>query len=141
MRKYLLPSALILALGLSWALAQNITKSIQMSQSPGAIGLDTGLSAYFPNHISSSGKSPTVSSGTVSGSDFSGTITESSNSIGEVLTFHTAFTVAPHCIVTAEAPGVALATPISYSTVTTALTITHLSQVSKLLDYICVGGT
>lgn len=141
MRKYLLPTGVILALGLSFALAQNITKSLQQSQSPGAFGIDTSLSAYFPNHISSSGKAPSVSSGTISGSDFSGTITESSNSIGEVLTFHTAFTIAPHCVVTAEAPGVALATPIAYSTVTTALTITHLSQVSKLLDYICAGGS
>jgi hypothetical protein len=139
MRKYLLPSALILALGLSFALAQNITKSVQQSQSPGAIGLDTVLSVFFPNHINSLGKVPSVSSGTVAGSDFSGTITEAASSIGEVLTFKTAFTTAPHCVVTAEAPGVALATPVAYSTVTTALTITHLSQASKLLDYFCSG--
>ena len=142
MRKYLLPSAIILIVAFGAAIAQNITKSIQQSQSPGAIGLDTSLGAYFPNHINSSGKSPAASlSATVAGSDFSGTITEPSNSIGTVLTFATAFNIAPHCIVTHRAPGVALATPISYTTSTVSLTITHLSMVSQLLDYICVGGT
>ena len=140
MRKYLLPAGVILALGLSLALAQNITKSLQQSQSPGAFGVDTVLSVFFPNHINSVGKVPAVgSSATVSGSDFAGTITEGSSSVGEVLTFTTAFTTAPHCVVTQEAPGVALATPVSYSTVTTALPITHLTQASKLLDYFCSG--
>ena len=143
MRKYLLPSAIILIVAFGAAIAQNITKSIQMSQSPnGPIGVDTTNSTYFPNHINSSGKSPAASlSATVVGSDFSGTITEPSTSIGTVLTFATAFNIAPHCVVTHRAPGVALATPISYTTSTVSLTITHLSMVSQLLDYFCAGGT
>jgi hypothetical protein len=139
-KKYLLPSALILALGLVGALAQNINKSLQQSQSPGAFGVDSSNNVYFPAHVLSNGKSPTISSGTVVGTDFQGTITEASNSIGGVLTFSKAYLAAPNCVLTAQAPGVALATPIAYSTVTTSLTYSHLSQVSKLLSYICSGA-
>lgn len=138
MKKYLLPSALILAFGLSLAVAQNINKALQMSQQPGVFGVDASNNVYFPAHVLSNGKAPTTSNGTVSGTDFQGTITESSNSVGGTLTFATAFLAAPNCVVTGQT-GTS-ASPITYSTVTTSLTWSHLSQASKLLSYFCSGN-
>jgi hypothetical protein len=141
MRKYLLPSALILAFGLSLALAQNITKSVQLSQSAGGpIGVDTSNNVYFPAHILSSGKIPTLSLGTIAAgsTDFQGLITETSNSIGGVLTFAQAFAAAPNCVLVAQTA--ASATPLTFTTVATALTYSHASQISQLLNYICTGA-
>lgn len=138
MKKYLLPSALILAFGLTLALAQNVNKALQLSQSPGAFGVDTSNNVYFPAHVLSNGKTPTTSNGTVSGTDFQGTIAESANSIGGTLTFATAYLAAPNCVVTGQT-GTTVS-PVSYSTVTTSLTWSHLSQASKLYSYLCSGA-
>jgi len=141
-KKYLLPSALILAFGLSLALAQNITKSVQLSQSAGGpIGVDTSNNVYFPAHILSSGKLPSLSVGTIGAgsTDFQGLITETSNSIGGVLTFSQAFVVAPNCVLVAQTA--ASASPLTYSTVTTSLTYSHVSQVSQKLNYFCSGAS
>lgn len=139
MKRYLLPSALILILGLGFALAQNINKALQLSQSPGSFGVDASNNVYFPAHILNLGKAPTTSNGTVSGSDFVGTITESSNSIGGTLTFRTAFLAAPACLLVAQTAS--SSTPLTYSTVTTALTWSHVSQVSQKLNYLCSGAS
>ena len=140
MRKYLLPTMVILVtFGLFGALAQNINKSLQQSQSPGAFGVDASNNVYFPAHVLSNGKAPATSNGTVAGTDFAGTITESSNSIGGVLTFNKAFLAAPHCIMTSRTA--ASATPLTYTTSTVSLTWSHLSQVSILYDYICSGAS
>lgn len=139
MRKYLLPSALILLLGLGYGIAQNVNKALQLSQSPGAFGVDANNSVYFPRHILSVGRAPTVSDGTVSGTDFQGTITESSNSIGGVLTFNLAYLAAPNCVLSAQSPS--SSTPITYTTATTNITYSHLSQVSKKISYICSGSS
>lgn len=142
MKKYLLPSALILIGFLGFAVAQNINKALQMSQSPGAFGVDSSNNVYFPAHVLSNGKAPSVNVGTLAtgSTDFQGTVTESSNSLGGVLTFQTAFLAAPNCVLVGQAPGVALATPIAYSTATTNLTWTHLSQASQKISYICSGA-
>lgn len=139
MRKYLLPSALILLFGLGYGIAQNVNKALQLSQSPGAFGVDANNNVYFPGHILSVGRAPSTSNGTVSGTDFQGTITESSNSIGGVLTFSRAFLAAPNCVISAQTPS--SSTPITYTTATTNLTWSHASQVSKLISYICSGSS
>jgi len=134
-KKLLLPTFVITVGLLVGALAQNITKSIQLAQAPGVIGIDTSNNVYFPAHILNNGKSPSTSNGSVVGTDFSGTITESTNSIGGVLTFNKAFLTAPNCVVTGQTgTGTSV---ISYTTTTTNLTWSHLSQVSKLINYFC----
>lgn len=139
MKKYLLPSALILLLGLGYGIAQNINKALQLSQSPGAFGVDATNNVYFPAHVLSLGKAPTTSNGTVSGSDFQGTITESSNSIGGVLTFNAAYLAAPNCLLVAQTAS--SSTPITYSTVTTSITWSHVSQASQKISYMCSGAS
>ena len=51
MRKYLLPSALILALGLGFAFAQNITQGLQGAQDGRFIGVDANKNVYWPGHM------------------------------------------------------------------------------------------
>src|ERR1017187_9023013 len=139
MRKYLLPSALVLALGLSFAWAQSITKSVQLSQdATGKIGYDTKDGVYFPGHVLSrtdvrpapvltaciTGGSPTLV-----GTDFMGTITAgSSASTSCVVTFGTAFVTAPNCSVSWMSGPLAA---MSWAVSTTALTITQTSNASS----------
>lgn len=143
MRKYLLPSALILLLGLGYGVAQNITKALQLSQSPGAFGVDASNNVYFPAHVLSVGKSPTVSSCGSSPSlstgatDFMGTITGGTNHTTCLLTFNTAYGAAPTCVVSGRSSYAT--SPIAYTTVTTSISFTLFSG-ADVVDYICTGA-
>ena len=142
MRKYLLPSALILVLGLGLALAQSITKAIQLSQdATGAFGVDTSNNVYFPGHILSTAPVPTVGTGctlTSGSSDSQGAITYSSNSIGCTLTYGKAFLTAPNCV--ASDQTATIVTAIGYTTVTTSISFTSLSANGLVVNYICTGA-
>jgi hypothetical protein len=140
-RKYLAPSALILAFGLSLAAAQVVTKSVQLSQDPtGAIGLDAANNAYFPNKLlatrtvapalTSCGTAPSV----VTGNDTLGKFTTGSAATTCTLTFNVAYNVAPACIL---APNGNLNFP-TYTTSTTALTVT-VDVASTTYSYICMS--
>ena len=78
LRRYLLPSLLILLLGGVYAGAQSITKALQLSQdATGSFGVDTNLGVYFPGHILSptggARPAPTVTgSGTPTGPAYAG---------------------------------------------------------------------
>lgn len=143
MKKYLLPSALILAFGLTLALAQNITKSLQLSQSQGgAFGVDASNNVYFPAHILSSGKVPSAGTGCTIGStstDSVGQITYSSNSIGCTVTFANAYLAAPICVVSDQTASVV--TAIGFTTVTTSISFTSLSANGLVINYICSGAS
>lgn len=147
-RKLLGPIALILAFGLSLAFAQNITKSVQLSQDgSGPIGYDTSGGVYFPGHILSTirvAPAPSVTGSTcgtttpsVVGTDFAGVITVGTSATTScVLTFGTAFGTAPVCVLT---PKSAILAALSYATSTTALTITQTSTASNTIAYICTS--
>lgn len=142
MKRYLAPVALILALGLGVALAQNITKSIQLSQQPGVIGMDTGNNVYFPAHVLSLGKAPAVSScgggsPAITGTDFGGVITMGTSATGCTLTFAKAYVATPWCVVTSQT---STATPVAYTPSLTTLTETQVSTSSNLVNYICIGA-
>lgn len=141
MKKYLLPSALILALGLGLALAQNITKGIQLSQDPtGPIGMDASNNVYFPNKIlstrtttpalSSCGTSPSVL-----GNDTVGKLTTGSAATTCTITFSAAYNVAPACILSAQGASPVIPT---YTTSTTAITVT-VDVASTVYNYICLS--
>ena len=151
MRKYLLPSALILAFGLALAGAQTITKSIQLTQDPRSpIGMDASNNAYFPAHIAAGGSqavAPATSScGTggspgVVGPDNAGVITEGAGTgtgvTGCTITFNAAWNTAPVCTVssvnaTAVAAGVV-------STSTTTLVVINTAATSLGVSYICLS--
>lgn len=128
------------------AFAQNITKSVQLSQDGlGLIGYDTNNGVYFPAHILSTirgAPAPSVVGATcgttapaVTGTDFAGTVTVGSSAATScVVTFGTAFAVAPTCVVS---PKSAILAAFSFATSTTALTITQTSTASNTFTYIC----
>lgn len=139
-KKYLLPSALILAIVGGVALAQNVTKSVQLSQdSSGPIGFDTNSNTYFPNKflfpktaspvITSCGTTPTIV-----GNDTVGKITTGSGATTCTITFTQAYAVAPACIL---APQGNLNFP-TYTTSTTAITAT-VDVASTVYNYICAS--
>ena len=148
MRKYLLPSALILVLGLGFAIAQNITKSVQLSQDPsGPIGFDTSSNVYFPAHVLTTNglqgvPSPTAISGSVitidaNATDFSGTITGGGvSSSNGTLTFSKAYLATPHCVVTSQNPGTS---PVAYNVVPSGINITSGIGASTI-NYVCSGA-
>lgn len=148
MRKYILPSALVLVMGLGLALAQNINRAVQLSQDPtGLVGYDTSNNIYVPNHLNSTlrgGAAPVLSAcitggtPTLVGTDFTGTINAGSTaSTSCVVTFGTAFIVAPRCVVAWSSGPLAA---MSWTTSTTALTITQTSNGSSVIQYICTSS-
>lgn len=146
MKKYLLPSALILVGFLGFALAQNITKSVQLSQSAqGPIGMDSSNNVFFPAHILNVGRVPTVSSpaGTAptiatGSTDWMGQVTGGSvgNTTGSI-TFNVAYGAAPVCILT-QTNGTA-STP-TWTTATTGINITNATWGIASYAYICSGA-
>ncbi len=148
MRKYLLPSALILVLGLGFAIAQNITKSVQLSQdASGPIGYDTQGNVYFPAHILATNGlwgAPTVHTDTgtaatidANATDFSGTVTGSANSGAVQVVMSKAYLATPHCVVTSQL--IATTSPIVYNLVATGINITSAFG-AQVVNYVCSGA-
>lgn len=143
MRKHLLPSALILAFGLSVGIAQNITKSVQLSQDPsGPIGFDTNSNVYFPAHQLTTGPGTPVLSacgtgGVVTGTDTEGFVAGETGAGGCVITFSKAYLATPYCMVASENPGT---TPIAYSASTTAITISGTNVGAAVIHWRCSGS-
>jgi hypothetical protein len=143
MRKLLL-IALALGLVVGTAGAQNINRSIGFGpDASGPIGVDTGGGVYFPQHILTAGKPPTLSGtncvgGTFTGTDVAGTIVGSATPYTScVVTFASAYLAAPTCNVTwSSGPLVAM----SWTTSLTALTITQTSTASTTINYQCTGA-
>lgn len=147
-RKYILPSVLILALAGGLSIAQTINKALQLSQdATGAFGVDTNNGVYFPGHIlTPAGRAPPVLSAcitggspTLVGTDFAGLITGGTTaSTSCVVTFGTAFITAPNCVVTWQTGPLAA---MSWTTSTTALTITQTSNASSKISYVCTSAS
>lgn len=146
-KRYLLPSALILAVGLALANAQNINKALQLSQdSTGAFGVDANNNIYFPGHVLTTGPGTPVLTAcitggtpTIAGTDFIGTLTAGTTaSTSCVVTFNKAFLAAPTCLVAWAAGGPPATT--SWTTSTTALTITQASTASSVINWMCSGA-
>jgi hypothetical protein len=143
MRKYLLPSLLILILAGGWSVAQVINRAVQLSQdATGAFGVDTNNNVYFPGHVLSTGPgTPALTScGTtpsIVGSDTAGEVTTGTTNTGCVVTFNKAYLAKPWCVVVSQSPS---ATPAVYTTVTTSITVTLAANSSVLFDYVCSGS-
>lgn len=139
-RRYVLPSALILLLGLGIGVAQNINRAIQLSQdSTGAFGVDSALGVYFPAHILSPlNKAPIPSvSGTgtptLSGTDYTGTITMGTSATTATVIFGTTFVSVPSCVL--GWPAVLAAE--TYTLATTSIAITQTATTGNKITYIC----
>lgn len=141
MRKLLFASlyALVVA-GFGLALAQNINRSVQLSQSPlGPIGVDSANSVYFPVHVNVSGSAPTINSfGTgalISGSDLAGEISlgTTPGTIGTV-TFRTAYTSTPYCTT-----GSSQVSPMGIRPSPNGFGLAHSYTAGEKLFYMCIG--
>lgn len=144
MKRYLLPSALILALGLGIAVAQNITSSVQLSQDPrGPIGLDSANNVYFPAHILTNQlPAPTVTAGagtvTLVGTDNAGTITGGGVTTSTAtMLFAKAYAAAPSCVLVGQTSQAT--SPIAYNIVPTAVNITT-NVGAMIVNYWCSGA-
>lgn len=144
MKKYLLPSALILVLGLGYALAQNINKAIQLSQdATGAFGVDSSNNVYFPAHVLNTALAgaPTVAAAagtvTITGSDFAGTVVGAAASTSTVtVTFKAAYLAAPTCVLISQNSATS---PLAYNAVATGINITTAMGASTA-NYVCTGA-
>jgi hypothetical protein len=145
MRKYLLPSLLVLALSAGLALAQTYSRAIQLSQDlTGAFLVDSNNGFYFPQHVLSTGPAPTLTgcgtgSPTIAGSDFAGTITGGTAATGCTVTFAKAYLTVPWCVVTGQtSPGTS---PIAYSLATTSIIITYSVATGLKQNYLCSSAS
>lgn len=142
MKRYVLPSILILALAASVGFAQNITKSVQLSQDgSGPIGYDTNGASYFPGHINSTtrvGARPVLTScGTApsfTGTDTALRLTTGSAATTCTVTFGVPFVVAPACVITPEGAAV----QPTYTVSITAIAMT-VDVASTVYNIICMG--
>jgi len=91
-----------------------------------------GLGSTTAPALTSCGTSPAIT-----GTDMAGTVTMGTGTpTGCVITFNTAKSAAPHCVVTW------IATPLasqSYATSASAITLTQTATSSNVVKYICVG--
>lgn len=142
MRKLLLPVVLILAGLFAYAGAQNINRSLQLSQSgAGPFAVDANNGVYFPGHILTVGKPvPTITgtgSPTISGTDTAGLITMGSSATTAVVLFGRAYLTAPFCVISPQ--NAFTTTNIAYTTVTTSISLTQNSTSGNLINYFCVA--
>ena len=142
MKKYLAPAALILALAVVAALAQNITKSVQLSQDPtGLVGYDTSNNVYFPAHILSNtrgGPAPTLNTcgttSTILGTDTQGKVTTGSVITTCNVAFGTVYVTAPACVVSAQGT----ATQPTFTTTVSQIIMT-VDIALTTYNYICMS--
>lgn len=134
--------AIVACLGLGLAVAQNINKSVQLSQdASGPIGFDTNNNVYFPAHILTSGPgTPTLSTNcstaTIRGTDTAGTMIGVTATTGTCsVTFSKAYLTTPFCIATTQNPATS---PLAYNIVPTGLNFTTITG-AVTANYICSG--
>lgn len=133
----------VACLGLGVAVAQNITKAIQLSQDPsGAFGVDTSNNLYIANHVNGNNQlTPTIATAagtaaTISGTDLAGVITGGGASSTTVtVTFRTAYGATPACVVQSQNPATS---PVAYTPSTTAIAITS-NVGASIINYVCFG--
>lgn len=145
LRKYLLPSALILGLATLGAAAQTINKALQLSQdATGAFGVDSTNNIYFPGHVLStaiSAPAPTVTgtgTPTITGTDTMGTITMGTSGQTATALFGRAYVSVPNCVVSWQ--SIINGTAISYTVATTSLSVTQPAGTGAKISYWCSGG-
>ena len=151
MRKYLLPTLLVLALSASVSVAQVINKALQLSQdATGAFSVDSFNGVYFPGHVLSptGGQRPAPTVAVVSGSgtptivgtDTAGTVTMGTSSTNATVTFGTAYGSTPSCVVTTQS-AISSPTSVSYTPAAATLVLTQPSGSGNKINYLCFSAS
>src|SRR5882672_12669823 len=130
MKKYLLSSALILLLGLGYALAQTFVRAVQLSQdTTGAFSIDSNNGFYFPGHVLTQGTPlPTVQglgSPVVTGTDFSGVISVGGTTV--TVLFGRVYLSTPYCVLVNQAASV-----VAYVLAPTGINVTQTASGGRI---------
>jgi hypothetical protein len=152
MKRTLVVAGLALALGLGYASAQNITKSLQGSQDPrGPVGLDTSNAAYFAGHINGYGQVPATTLGAgiqgcgtnaalaTGSTDVAGSVWLPASSTSCFVVFGSPFNNNPACVVNQSTTSVS---PVAIAVVTTIsnFKVNFLTAATSFY-YICIGNS
>lgn len=144
-KRYLTTGLAVACLVLGAAAAQNIVKSVQLSQDPtGGMGVDALGGVFFPNHVSTAQPAtPTVvgfGAGTpsITGTDSAGEVVEGTGAVTSgTLTFARAYNATPYCTGTSNAA----ATPVAFYSSPNGFNVAHPgTSVLMRFYYQCVGG-
>lgn len=142
LKRYALPSALILLLAGSFAIAQTINRAVQLSQdTSGAFSVDTNNGLYLPNHLFFTGRTPTIAgtaTPTIRGSDSAGAITMGTNATTAIATFARAWLSTPYCIASTNTQ---MLSPIAVGATTTTMSITQVSTSGNIVNYFCTSSS
>lgn len=133
----------VACLVLGGAIAQNLTKSIQLSQDPsGPFGVDTSNGVFFSNHVNTSqpatpGVANCGTSPSLTGTDTGGEMTEGSGTVTRCdVTFARAYTATPFCLAT----SISTATPVAIIPSPGGFVAQHSGGTVARWYYNCTGG-
>ncbi len=150
MKRLLATMGLVLALGLGFASAQNITKSLQGSQDPrGPVGQDTSNAMYFPGHINAFGQMTTSPSPATCGSGQEiGVVTSNSTDVAGVVVpqstacqifFGSPFNSTPICVTQAQSLAGASVNTLTITVASTGFNLTSTISGGSY-NYVCLGN-
>lgn len=145
-KRYVLPSILILGLGAGLAVAQTISKALQLSQDAvnSPFGVDANSGVYLPGHLlntSQANNFPTVGgtgAPTITGTDVSATITMGTSATTATATFGRAYVSVPNCVAS-WLSGNTTASPTAYTPATTSIAFTQTATSANKVTFFCTG--
>lgn len=135
---------LLLFAGLSYAVAQNVTRSVQLSQDPsGPIGYDNLNGVYFPGKLYNSNNqtAPTAAScgtsPTLTGTSTGGSVVEGTGTVTTcTVVFAAAYPATPYCF--GQSSG--SATPVGASATPNGVVFSHVASAAAMkINYFCMG--
>jgi hypothetical protein len=137
-------AGLLLLAGVSFSVAQNVNKSVQLSQdASGPVLFDSLNGIYFPGklYVTNNQTAPTLqtcgTSPSVAGTDSAGQVVEGSGAVTScAITFSRAWAATPYCF----AQSTSQPTPVGMVATPNGITFTHVSSsVSMPINYFCIG--
>lgn len=135
---------LLLIAGMGWTTAQNVNRSIQLSQDPsGPIGFDNLNGSYFPGKLynTNNQSTPAVAAcgtgPTITGTDTAANIVEGTGTVSScTVTFARAYPSTPYCL----AVSTSGATPVGVTPTPNGVTLAHnAAALSMRMQLFCWG--
>ncbi len=144
MKRLLVALLAVSCIGISIPVAQNINKSVQLSQDPsGPIAFDNQNGVYFPGKIYNNNNqvapiaAPCGTTPTIVGTSTAGLITEGSGATTTcAITFASAYPATPYCFAQTGTVG----TPVGLTATPGGVAFSHSSSSTSLkFNYFCFG--
>jgi hypothetical protein len=153
LKRLALPLLAALAIGLGGVVAQNITKSVQLSQDgSGPIGFDTTNGVYFPGHLNSTSTTPSYdgascgvaqsisgvsTSRSIAGTDTAGAIQTGGTATQCQVVFARAYLSTPWCVFSSNTG----ASPVGWTVSTAGFNVTMASAAGLRVSYSCMSAS